>query len=177
MTPETRKLRRARVIALLFFVVAGALAGGCAHRASAPPNTPKAAVQPAPAASAAPTPGASNAAQSPKVDMEGGAISNTLTIGSASSKSVRPGIARPGDAAAVSNGIRVLLADDDISKGATASVRSMTQDKAGHWWVLLDVNDSGAKGQGVVTFDGKAWQDVIYGETVTNSDLPPDVHF
>ena len=175
--PGAEKLARARMVALIGLAVAGAPAGGCAHRASAPVVTSNPAVRPVPVATAPLAAGTPSATPPPTVDMEGGAISNTLTIGSGSSKSTRPGIARPSDPAAVSNGIRVLLADDDISKGANAKVRAMTQDRAGHWWVLLDVSDAGAKGQGVVVFDGKAWQDVVYGEKVTDSDLPPDVHF
>ena len=38
--------------------------------------------------------------------------------------------------------------------------------------MLLGVNDGGTKGEGVVSFDGKMWQDVVYGQAGHRLESP-----
>ena len=108
-------------------------------------------------------------------------MGTSLTVGSAGSGAKgggAGGIPRPTDAAAIAAAERLLHSTGDIGKVRSASVRGMTRNKKGTWWVLVAIDDSLAgKDQAVLTFDGKTWDVEVFGEGVSNDDLPPDVRF
>jgi hypothetical protein len=72
---------------------------------------------------------------------------------------------------------KVLKANEGVTL-ASAKVVSTTSDSKGVTWVLLDVLDSkGNHAQAVITYDGKKWDEAVYGQSVSTGDLPPDVKF
>jgi hypothetical protein len=112
------------------------------------------------------------------VDAAGAAIGSKLTVGSANTKPRSGGIPRPSKQTAEEKARTLLLQSGDVLKVQDAAVRSMTQDTGGTWWVLVDVKAKPTgEGQAVLTFDGKRWDVSVFGQGVTDDDLPPDVHF
>ena len=150
---------------------------GCSPK----PAEPLASSANPPAATASATPPAQPSATStaaPTVDAAGGAIGTPVTVGSAGKSAHIGSIPRPSNKVAVAKGVKALQADGQIGKVKRVSVRAMTQDKKGRWWVLLAVTDDTAgTNQAVVSFDGKSWSDVAIGTSISSSDLPPDVRF
>ena len=149
---------------------------GCSPKAAEP--VAPSATTPAAASATPPAKPSASATAAPTVDAAGGAIGTPVTVGSAAKSAQIGSITRPSNKVAVAKGVKALQADGQIGKVKSVSVRAMTQDKKGRWWVLLTVTDDTAgTNQAVVTFDGKAWSDVALGTSISSSDLPPDVHF
>ena len=149
---------------------------GCSPKPAEP--VASSATTPAAASATPPAKPSASATAAPTVDAAGGAIGTPVTVGSAAKSAQIGSITRPSNKVAVAKGVKALQADGQIGKVKSVSVRAMTQDKKGRWWVLLTVTDDTAgTNQAVVTFDGKAWSDVALGTSISSSDLPPDVHF
>lgn len=145
-----------------------------APAASAPAPRPVASATPTPT----PPPAPDRSDTQPVAPTDAGAISTTLTVTPDSKKTVVPGIARPADYVIIAHAIKLLAAEQGVNTNRVRIV-SRAQDSKGHWWILLSVIDPDpAVGTTslVLTYDGKAWNDPVYGE-VTNTDLPPDVRF
>ena len=88
------------------------------------------------------------------------------------------GIPRPADKTAADEAVRLLHESQDIGKVQSIAVRGMTQDSKGQWWVLVAITDDLAgSDQAVLTYNGKSWDVMVFGEGVSNDDLPPDVRF
>jgi hypothetical protein len=112
------------------------------------------------------------------VDAAGAAIGSKLTVGSANTKPKGGGIPEPSKRTAEKKARALLVESGDVLKVEDATVRSMTQDAHGTWWVLLEVKvKPTGEGQAVLTFDGSKWDVSIFGQGVTDDDLPPDVRF
>jgi hypothetical protein len=114
----------------------------------------------------------------PIVDSAGAEIGTTLTVGSATTRPVVGGIPRPTNQTVITEGRKLLLRSHDVLQIDEISVRSVTQDKKGTWWALVDVKDKLAgENQAVLTFDGKRWIISVFGQGITDDDIPPDVRF
>lgn len=175
-TSSARAFARVAAMAALAWATVGAV--GCVSSAKAPVGQPLqvSGVASSTAATATASVSATQATPTKTVDCAGGAVSSTLTVGASSSKPQIGSIARPSDAAAIAGAKKAIL---DI-EGATVSaeVVSMTQDKKGQWWVLLKTSDKeSGPAQAVVSFDGKQWEESVYGYEINDEDLPPDVRF
>jgi hypothetical protein len=147
---------------------------GCAPK----PVTPVTVQVPTTAAPSVGPTSAPTASATGSVDAAGSAVGSTLTVGSASKGGKSSGIARPTDKAATAATVKELREDDQIGKVRSVSVRVMTQDNKGDWWVLVTIKDDMAgTNEVVMTYDGESWEYVVFGEGVTDEDLPPDVRF
>jgi hypothetical protein len=176
----TSRTTLARIaLAGALFLAAGA--AGCASKAAVPsPTSSTTSAISTPAVASPATPGAQPPVSAPPtVDAAGAAIGKSLTVGSAKPKAARPGgIARPTSAVAIGEAIRLLRKDQGIGSVRSISVRGMTQDKKGHWWILIAVTDATTgSNEAVVAFDGKTWDDPVFGQGITDDNLPPDVRF
>jgi hypothetical protein len=183
MDPRGANVKTATRILLLSATAAlfvALAATGCGRRSGQTPQaaTPAQATQTVVTPSTPATPAAAGSfSTTGGVDAAGAAAGAPLTVGSAS-KSARGGIPRPADKTATSIAVSLLHGEGQIGRVRSISVRSMTQDKKGHWWVLIAIQDDMAgKNQVVLTYDGKGWDDAVFGEGVSNDDLPPDVRF
>lgn len=168
----------ARAAAMTALACVTAVAVGCSPSGKTPTSQP---LQVSGAASSTPsTTAAVPATQTTPtktVDCAGAAVSSTLTVGATGSKPQIGSIARPSDAVVIAGAKKVLL-EIEGAKLSSAKVVSMTQDKAGRWWVLLSTMDkeTGAA-KAVISFDGKEWEENVYGYEINDEDLPPDVRF
>jgi hypothetical protein len=172
----TNESTRRNVHVLLALCVMGVtlLAAGCsssrAPLTTSPSSTPSSSVDASPKPSVSATPAQSG------TDASGGAIGSTLTI-TPGSKPTVGGIAKPTDAEAIAGAKKVLLEDEGAAV-SSAKVTAQTQDSKGRWWVLLDVTvPSLGDEKVIVTFDGKKWDEQIFGMDINNEDLPADVKF
>ena len=122
-------------------------------------------------------PAAAQTSGTPKTDASGGEIASGLTVSGDKKKAPVGAVARPSDATVVSHAKELLSAD----QGATvrsASVSAGTQDSKGTWWILLSVQTKNLGVQkAVITFDGKHWDDPVFGSGISDTDLPKDVRF
>jgi hypothetical protein len=174
-TSRTTIARLALAAAFLGAVVAAGCAPSASQSVAPSATAPAAVAPPSTTPSVAPS---TTTTTAPPVDASGAAIGKSLTVGSAKETSQIGKIARPSDKTALAESIKVLQQDQQIGKVKSASVRGMTQDKKGRWWVLLTVTDDLAgTNQVVMTYDGKSWQDSIMGAEVNDDDLPADVRF
>lgn len=135
---------------------------------TAPPTTTTTASQ---------TAGSSTTSQQPSTDAAGAAISSTLTVTPDSKKPAASKSGAPSDATVIAHAKDLLAVDQDANV-SSASVTSRTKDSQGHWWFLLSVNVVNLGDQkAVITFDGKSWDDPVFGSLINNDDLPKDVRF
>jgi len=174
-----RSVARTTIVRL---TVAVALLGSLGATACSPkvvaPVAPSATAPAATTSATPPSQPSASTTSAPKVDASGGAIGASLTVGSAGKSGHIGTIPRPSDKVALAKGVKALQDDGQIGKVKSVSVRSMTQDKKGRWWVLLNVTDDTAgTNEAVVSFDGKSWTDVAIGAGISNDDVPPDVRF
>ena len=103
-------------------------------------------------------------------------IGSTLTV-TPGKKAATSKSGAPTDATVIAQAKDLLAVDQDADV-RSASVISRTKDSAGHWWFLLSVNVLKIGDQkAVITFDGKKWDDRIFGSKINNADLPKDVRF
>jgi hypothetical protein len=181
-TLAARVLARAAATAALACVAS--FAAGCSPSAKAPVSQPlqvsgvaSSTASTATAQSTTASVSATKTTPTKTVDCAGGAVSSTLTVGATSSKPQIGSIPRPSDTAAIAGAKKVLLEIEGATL-ASAKVVSMTQDKKGVWWVLLaTIDKESGPAQAVVSFDGKKWEENVYGLEVNDEDLPPDVRF
>jgi hypothetical protein len=154
-------------------------AAGCATQPSRAPLSAAPEATPAVVASSPPASGATTAPTPPSgTDAAGGAMGGSLTIGSAGKSAGRGRIARPSEMSATDATVKYARESEGIGTVKSVGVLGMTQDKKGTWWVLVAITDSEmGSNRAVMTFDGKVWDDMIFGEGITNDDLPPDVRF
>jgi hypothetical protein len=175
--PISKNLVRhlAGALALLLAVVAA----GCASQSSRAPLSAATEATPAVSASSSPAAQTTTAPTPPSgTDAAGAAMGGSLTIGSAGKSAGRGGIARPSDKAATDATVKYARESEGIGTVKSVGVLGMTQDKKGTWWVLLAITDSEmGSNRAVMTFNGKAWDNMIFGEGISNDDLPPDVRF
>jgi hypothetical protein len=169
----------ARAAAMAALACFAAVAVGCSPSAKPPVGQP---LQVSGATSSTPSTATASASATPTtptktVDCAGGAVSSTLTVGTTGSKPQIGSIPRPSDAAAIA-GAKKALYDIEGATLTSAKVVSMTQDKKGQWWVLLATTDKETgSAKAVVSFDGKKWEENVYGFEINDEDLPPDVRF
>jgi hypothetical protein len=191
MTPRIRiRTVAALLIACAALATAAALVGCSASRAplatdaSPATSTPAATASATASATAAGTPasgqpaaGGSATVAQPKVDAAGGAIGAPVTPSGKSNKPVVGIVGRPRDAAAQRAVVQV-LSETEGAKVRSASVTGMTQDSKGNWWVLLNVDEiSLGPSKAVIWYDGKKWNEAVFGVSIDQSDLPKDVNF
>jgi hypothetical protein len=175
--PSTR--RRSLAVALAAALLVGLSATRCARQASVTPASRPSEVSTAttPAASEPSKATSASTVSTPAVDDAGAAIGSSLTVGSAKS-GPKSGLPRPSNAAAITAAERLLHQTGDIGTVKSARVLGMTVDSQGAWWVLVEITDDLAgTDQAVLTYDGKKWDVMVFGEGVSNDDLPPDVRF
>jgi hypothetical protein len=174
----------ARTAAMAVLACVAAMAAGCSLSAKAPVSQPlqvsgvaSSTASTATVQSATASASAAQTTPTKTVDCAGGAVSSTLTVGATSSKPQIGSIPRPSDAAAIAGAKKTLLDIEGVTL-SSAKVVSMTQDKKGVWWVLLATTDKEAgPAKAVVSFDGKKWDENVYGLEINDDDLPPDVRF
>jgi hypothetical protein len=165
---------------VLVAIVAALVLAGCGGNSRAPlpesaaPTPAETTTQPS--ASATTAPSASTVATPASTDSEGGAIGKPVTITKGKKPQVGK-VAQPSDSQTIAQAKKLLASDQGVS-ATKVVVEGRAQDKAGTWWILLTVTDSsGSVEKLVLTYDGKAWDDPVYGDQVTTTDLPPGVGF
>ena len=178
MISEAHHHGPARVILLASALGLALLAGGCGS-SSGPKSTSS---EPA-ASTTATTPlqsaGTSAMTKSKQsgTDAAGGAIASTLTVTKGSKEPAGGKSGHPSDAKVISEAKDLLAVDQDADV-RSASVIARTQDSQGHWWFLLSVNvQQLGEQKAVITFDGKTWDDRVFGSKINDADLPKDVRF
>ncbi|MDR3686243.1 MAG: hypothetical protein P4L93_04715 [Coriobacteriia bacterium] len=175
MRTDAKSAASLLAVAVALLAVLGVV--GCNPKAAAP-VAPSAAAPGGVTPTASPSQPSAPATAPANVDAAGGAIGAPVSVGSASKSAQIGSIPRPSNKVAATKGVKALQDDGQIGKLKSVSVRAMTQDKKGRWWVLLAVTDDTAgTNQAVVSFDGKTWSDVAIGTTISTTDLPPDVRF
>lgn len=166
------------VLAVCAVVVLAAMTACAPSRApittATQPST--SAASPTVAATTTPSSTAPTAAVQTGTDAAGGAIASTLTI-THQSKPAVGGIAKPTDAEAI-DALKKVLAKEEDAQVSAATVTASTQDHKGTWWVLYDVTvPSLGDEKAILTFNGKKWEEEIFGMAINNDDLPADVKF
>jgi hypothetical protein len=71
-----------------------------------------------------------------------------------------------------------LLRGEEEANITSGKVVGATQDKSGAWWFKLDVTEA-TQGQmkAVIVWNGKGWEETVFGPDIAPEDLPRDVSF
>ena len=170
--------RRSKVGVLVSALVLSALvafAAGCSSSSKSTASSPS--TGSATTSHIATTPAAAQTSGTPKTGASGGEIASGLTVSGNKKKAPVGAVAEPSDATVISHAKELLSADQDASV-RSASVSASTQDSKGTWWILLSVQTKNLGTQkAVLTFDGKHWDDPVFGSGISDTDLPKDVRF